>query len=171
MKKSKAVYAVATSVTGLGLAGFLLLGGAPEVEAKRPFTSQEAHEHEQALLRMVMKGDALWHDGGLGTNGLACGNCHPDGSAGNPHTFPKFQTNLGKVGTFREMINWCIIVPLEGQALPTESEEMIALEAYGTYTHQGVPIALGKDEQHGANPVDAGPGYPLPDGVTWMDAP
>ena len=32
--------------------------------------------------------------------------------------------------------------------------------------------ALGKDEQHGANPVKGGgAGYPLPDGVTDMDAP
>ena len=52
----------------------------------------------------VAKGDALWHDSKLGTNGLACGNYHPDGSASNPHTFPNFQSNLGKGVTLRDMI-------------------------------------------------------------------
>ncbi|WP_455209925.1 hypothetical protein [Kaarinaea lacus] len=86
----------------------------------------------------VAKGDALWLDGKLGTNGLACGNCHPDGSASNPNTLPKFQANLGKVGTLREMINWCIMVPIQGKMLPLlDSDEMIAMETYSTYTHRG----------------------------------
>jgi thiosulfate dehydrogenase len=91
---------------------------------------------------------------------LACGNCHPDGSASNPHTFPKFQTNLGKVGTLREMINWCITVPMQGKPLAWDSEEMTAMEAYATYTHRGVAIAPARYEQHGAVPVSSGPGYP-----------
>ena len=111
-------------------------------------------------MQAVAKGDGLWHNPGLGTNGLACGNCHPDGSASNPHTFPKFQTNLGKVGTLREMINWCIMVPMQGKALALDSEDMIAMEAYSTYTHRGVAIEPAKDEQHGAVPVESGPGYP-----------
>lgn len=123
---------------------------------------REYDAQEQAALTAAdAKGDALWHDGKWGTNGLACGNCHPDGSATNPHTFPKFQTNLGKVGTLRDMINWCILVPLQGKMLPLDSDEMVAMEAYATYTHRGVAIAPGKDEQHGAVPVESGPGYPI----------
>jgi thiosulfate dehydrogenase len=164
------MYSLGASAAGLGLAGFMLLGGAPDVQAKKPFSAEEAHEQRQALLKAVEMGDALWHDGSLGTNGLACANCHPDGAASNPHTWPKYQTNLGKVGTLRDMINWCIMVPLEGKALPLDSDKMIAMEAYATYTHNGIPIALGKDEQNGANPA-SGAGYPLPDGTTIMDAP
>ena len=136
--------------------------GISAVEAKPPRTEKQMEQERKALLLMVAKGDALWHDPKLGTNGLACGNCHPDGSASNPHTFPKFQTNLGKVGTLREMINWCITVPMQGKMLSTESEEMIAMEAYATYTHRGVGLAPAKDEQHGAVPVKSGPGYPSP---------
>jgi thiosulfate dehydrogenase len=172
MKKHKSMYAIGASVTGLSLAGFMLLGGAQDVQAKKPVSPAQAEQERQELLKAVEKGDGLWHDGSLGTNGLACGNCHPDGSASNPHTWPKYQTNLGKVGTLREMINWCIMVPLEGKALPLDSDKMVAMEAYATYMHNGVAIALGKDEQHGANPVKGGgAGYPLPDGVTDMDAP
>lgn len=147
----------ATFVAPLTLMGILL--SAPSI-AKEPFTSAEAQEHRDALLKAVEQGDALWHNGKLGTNGLACGNCHPDGSATNPHTWPKYQTNLGKVGTLREMINWCIAVPMLGKPIALDSNEMIAMEAYAMYTHRGVAIAPGKDEQHGAVPVISGPGYP-----------
>lgn len=129
-------------------------------QAKPPLSEKEAARERALLMQFVAKGDALWHDSSLGTNGLACGNCHPDGSASNPHTFPKFQSNLGKVGTLREMINWCILVPLQGKMLPLDSDEMVAMEAYSNYTHRGVPIAPAKDEQHGAVPVKSGPGYP-----------
>ncbi|MDH4273428.1 MAG: cytochrome C [Gammaproteobacteria bacterium] len=128
--------------------------------AKSPRSEKQIAAENKALMDAVAKGDALWHDGRLGTNGLACGNCHPDGSATNPHTWPKYQTNLGKVGTMRDMINWCVAVPLQGKPLAFDSDEMIALEAYATYTHRGITIAPGKDEQHGAVPVKSGPGYP-----------
>ncbi len=131
------------------------------VQAKPPRTDKQMMAEDQMLMKAVKMGDDLWHNPKLGTNGLACGNCHPDGSASNPHTWPKFQTNLGKVGTLREMINWCIAVPMQGKPLKPDSEEMIAMEAYATYTHRGVAIEPGKDEQHGAVPVAAGPGYPM----------
>lgn len=153
----KSTLGMAAAVGALSLWAF-----AGVVQAKEPFNAAVAADQKGALLQAVAKGDALWHDGKLGTNGLACGNCHPDGSASNPHTWPKFQTNLGKVGTLREMINWCIAVPMQGKPLALDSAEMIAMEAYATYTHRGIAIAPGKDEQHGAVPVVSGPGYPAP---------
>ena len=131
-----------------------------DVYAKKPFTAAEKEDQMNMLMASVKKGDDLWHNPGLCSNGLACGNCHPDGSATNPHTWPKYQTNLGKVGTLRGMINWCIAVPLLGKPLELNSEEMIAMEAYVMYTHRGVAIAPAKDEQHGAVPVVSGSGYP-----------
>lgn len=128
--------------------------------AKPPRSEAQAADERMMLLEAVKKGDDLWHNPKLGTNGLACGNCHPDGSASNPHTFPKYQSNLGKVGTLREMINWCISVPLQGSPLALDSADMTAMEAYSFYTHRGVAIAPAKDEQHGAVPVTSGPGYP-----------
>jgi len=130
------------------------------VQAKPPRTDTQIAQEEAMLMQAVARGDALWHNPGLGTNGLACGNCHPDGSASNPQTFPKYQSNLGKVGTLREMINWCIMVPMQGKALALDSEDMISMEAYSTFTHRGMPIAPAADKQFGAVPVVSGPGYP-----------
>ena len=130
------------------------------VQAKAPRSEAQVAQEQGLLMQAVAKGDGLWHSAKLGTNGLACANCHPDGSASNPHTFPKYQSNLGKVGTLREMINWCITVPMQGKPLAYDSSEMVSMEAYSTFTHRGVAIAPAKDEQHGAVPVASGPGYP-----------
>ncbi|HEY5603121.1 MAG TPA: cytochrome C [Gammaproteobacteria bacterium] len=146
------------SIVSTVAAGVLIVTST--VQAKPPRSDAQIAQEQALLMQAVAKGDGLWHDGSLGTNGLACGNCHPDGSASNPHTFPKFQSNLGKVGTLRDMINWCIMVPMQGKALALDSDEMTAMEAYSTFTHRGLAIAPAKDEQHGAIPVAGGPGYP-----------
>ena len=153
---NKVVITMFVLVLSLGIV-FVLMS---PVHAKPPRSEAQVAQEQALLMQAVAKGDALWHNPKLGSNGLACGNCHPDGAASNPHTFPKFQTNLGKVGTLREMINWCIMVPMQGTALALDSDDMIAMEAYATFTHRGVAIAPAKDEQHGAVPVAGGPGYP-----------
>ncbi|WP_461832690.1 c-type cytochrome [Aquifex sp.] len=131
------------------------------VEARKPFTEEDLKLMNEELMALVKKGDELWHDPKLGKNGLTCANCHPDAANTNPHTFPKFQDNLGKVATLREMINWCIKVPLEGKELPEDSEEMKALEAYAIYMHRGFPLRPG-DNTRAYPPVkvESGPGYP-----------
>lgn len=157
MNKRKAYSVAAAVMISLAISGVMLVEPAL---AKKPFSAAETADQRNALLAAVAKGDALWHDGKLGTNGLACANCHPDASAANPETWPKFQTNLGKVATLRDMINWCIRIPLAGEALALDSDDMIALEAYATYMSRGIPLAPGKDYQSGAVPVKSGPGYP-----------
>lgn len=137
----------------------LAVGTAPAYAKKLP-SADQAEDQRNMFMSAVKKGDDLWHNSKLGTNGLACGNCHPDASATNPHTWPKYQSNLGKVGTLRDMINWCIAVPLQGKPLALDSDDMIAMESYATYMHRSVAIAPGKDEQHGGGPVKSGPGYP-----------
>lgn len=162
MNINRKFQSIRLAVLSLFAVSTLLIIG--DVAAKKPFSAAEKEDQMNMLMAAVKKGDDMWHNPGLGTNGLACGNCHPDGSATNPHTWPKYQTNLGKVGTLREMINWCIAVPMVGKQLAVDSEEMIAMEAYVMYTHRGVAIAPAKDEQHGAVPVVSGPGYPNADG-------
>ncbi|NOU01046.1 MAG: cytochrome C [Gallionella sp.] len=131
--------------------------------AREPFTKAELAAQEKALLAAVDHGRDLWHGTkpSMTTNGLACGNCHPDAAASNPQTFPKYQANLGKVIPIRDMINWCIIVPQGGQALDVNSDDMTAMEAYATYMHRGVAIDPGlATKQTSAVVVKSGPGFP-----------
>ena len=77
----------------------------------------------------VQKGRDLWTSPQLGTNGVACAQCHPNAANTHPETYPKFQQQLGRVIALREMINWCIQQPLEGKPLALDSKDMVALEA------------------------------------------
>ncbi len=131
--------------------------------AREPFTKEELADQEKALLAAVDHGRDLWHGSNpsMSTNGLACGNCHPDAAASNPQTFPKFQADLGKVIALRDMINWCITVPQGGKALDPNGEDMIAMEAYAFYLYRGEKIAPGlATKQTSPVVVKSGPGFP-----------
>lgn len=148
------------TATTAAIASIALLTAEP-AQARKPFTQDELAAQYKELMDTVKQGDELWHSAKLGKNGLACANCHPDAAAANPHTFPKFQPNLGQVIPLRDMINWCIQVPLEGQALDANSKEMKALEAYAFYMHRGFKLKPGENtKQHPPVEVRSGPGYP-----------
>jgi cytochrome c len=108
------------------------------------FTKEDVERWQQEYMTVVQKGRELWTSPDLGTNGVACGQCHPNAANTHPETYPKFQKQLGRVVTLREMINWCLQQPLEGQPLGLDDARMVALEAYVTYERRGVPLSPGK---------------------------
>jgi thiosulfate dehydrogenase len=151
-------------MTGL-IAPVALLGllASNPAAAREPYSAAELADQEKALLAAVDHGRDLWHGSlpSMTTNGLACGNCHPDAAASNPQTFPKYQANLGKVIPLRDMINWCIMVPQAGQALDVNGDDMIAMEAYATYMHRGIKLQPGlATRQTTPVVVKSGPGFP-----------
>ena len=108
------------------------------------FTREDVERWQQEYMTVVQKGRDLWTSPDLGTNGVACAQCHPNAANTHPETYPKFQKQLGRVVTLREMINWCLQQPLEGQPLGLDDARMVALEAYVTYERRGVPLSPGK---------------------------
>jgi thiosulfate dehydrogenase len=126
----------------LALASIVLVTG--DAARADEFTEEDLARWEAEYMSVVEIGRALWVDPELGTNGVACAQCHPNAADTHPETYPKFQQQLGKVATLREMINWCIQNPLEGSTLDLDSDEMVAMEAYVTYERRGVPLAPGK---------------------------
>lgn len=128
-----------------------------------PFTEEQLKEQEAALLEKVDKGYHLWHGSNpsMTTNGLACGNCHPDAAASNPQTFPKWVPMFGEVVPFREMVNWCVANPQLGEKLDVNGDDMTAMEAYAFYLHRGLPIQPGfAAKQTHPVVVEGGRGYP-----------
>lgn len=108
------------------------------------FTKEDQARWEAEYMTVVQSGRELWGSPDLGTNGVACGQCHPNAANTHPETYPKFQKQLGRVITVREMINWCLLNPLEGKPLALDSKEMLALEAYVAFERRGVEMAPGK---------------------------
>jgi thiosulfate dehydrogenase len=70
--------------------------------------------------------------------------CHPWASDTHPYEFPKFSEQLGRVATLREMINWCIEKPNEGQRIESDSDAMRALEAYHYWSTKGSKLDPGR---------------------------
>ncbi len=108
------------------------------------FTQKDQERWEKEYMSVVQKGRELWTSPALGTNKVACAQCHPNAANTHPETYPKFQQQLGRVIALREMINWCLQQPLEGKPLALDDPKMVALEAYITYERRGVALAPGK---------------------------
>jgi len=135
MKRLSMVAALVAVVAGL-IAGL-------NVRADE-FTKADLERWQKEYMSVVEKGRALWTSPELGTNGVACAQCHPNAANTHPETYPKFQQQLGRVIAVREMINWCIQQPLEGQPLKLDDPKMIAIEAYVAYERRGVAMDPGK---------------------------
>lgn len=108
------------------------------------FTEQDLARWQAQFDEVAAKGRQLWTSAELGSNGVACGQCHPNAANTHPETYPKFQKQLGKVAPMWEMINWCLRNPLEGEPLAADDPDMIALQAYIAKERMGVPMAPGK---------------------------
>ena len=108
------------------------------------FTGEDITRWQQQYETVADDGRELWVSAELGTNGIACAQCHPNAANTHPETYPKFQKQLGKVSQAWEMVNWCIENPLAGEALPASDPKLTALLAYIFRERRSVPLAPGK---------------------------
>ncbi len=108
------------------------------------WSKSDEEKWNQAFMETVAEGERLFHGPEISGNTVQCAMCHPNATNTHPETYPKFQKQLGKVATMREMINWCIRNPLEGKELEYDDPKMIAIEAYILYERRNVPLSPGK---------------------------
>ena len=94
--------------------------------------------------QVAAEGRRLWTSPEIGTNGVACAQCHPNAANTHPETYPKFQKQLGRVIQLWEMFNWCLRNPLEGEELAADDPRMIAMLAYVYKERRGVKLDPGK---------------------------
>jgi len=128
-----------TLLLALGLAAF----GATAAHADE-FTKTDVERYQKEFELVAAKGRELWTSGALGTNGVACAQCHPNAANTHPETYPKFQKQLGKVTQLFEMANWCIRNPLQGANLAPDDPRMTALVSYITFERRGVKLTPGQ---------------------------
>jgi len=120
---------------------------------KDPVTPQQLKAYEEAFMEEVKKGDLLFHGDGatekamgtvLSKTGMACAMCHPMTADTHPHSFPKYQAQMAKFATLRDMINWCIEKPNQGEKIDSDSDAMKALEAYIYWSNTGSVLIPGR---------------------------
>ena len=119
---------------------------------KAKHTPEQLKAFEDPFMEQVKIGDLLFHGDAatekkmgtkLSKTGMACAMCHPFASDTHPYEFPKFQEQINKFSTLRDMINWCIEKPNEGEKLDPDSDAMKALEAYIYWANRGSKLAPG----------------------------
>jgi thiosulfate dehydrogenase len=108
------------------------------------FTKADLTQWDSEFQTIVKQGRAAFTDPALGSNGVACAQCHPNAANTHPETYPKFQKQIGKVISLWEMVNWCLRNPLEGKPLAADDPKMTALVAYITNERKGVKLDAGK---------------------------
>jgi thiosulfate dehydrogenase len=120
---------------------------------KDPVTPQQLKAYEDAFMEQVKNGDLLFHGDGaiakqmsvkLSTTGFACAMCHPMTADTHPQAFPKYQVSMAKFATLRDMINWCIEKPMQGEKIESDSDAMKALEAYIYWSNTGSVLVPGR---------------------------
>ena len=132
----------------------LAVGVATSAQADRaPVTPQQLKQYNDVFMAEVKKGDLLFHGDSatakklgvtLSTTGMACAMCHPMAADTHPGSFPKFQSTMGKFAALRDMINWCIEHPNQGEQIDGDSEAMHALETYIYWSNTGSVLDTGK---------------------------
>jgi thiosulfate dehydrogenase len=136
---------ITVAANGRVYENYVVGGSLPIVKASfgEP-TAREQAIWKAELDKLVAEGDRLFHSDEIGSNGVACAMCHPHASNTHPEAYPKFQTQLKKVALLRDMVNWCILNPLEGKELAADDPRMHALEAYILAQRKGKALEAGK---------------------------
>jgi thiosulfate dehydrogenase len=137
----------------LGLALVIVFAAGPGMAHKAKHSPEQLKAFDEVFLEQVRIGDLLFHGDAatekmmgtkLSRTGMACAMCHPFAVDTHPYEFPKFQEQINKFSTLRDMINWCIEKPNEGEKLEADSDAMKALEAYIYWSNRGSKLDPGR---------------------------
>ena len=109
--------------------------------------------------KLIAEGEKLWNDRELGTTHMACSSCHlnkytlMNESFAKPYphyvAMPHDQAGVSEV-TAAEMVNFCMVTPLQAEPLPWKSRKLAALTAYVVSIQPGYTPAPATP--HAANP-------------------
>jgi hypothetical protein len=124
----------------------LLKGDQAEGHIYGQFTERDLLMWERETEKLVVEGSRIFHSAQLlGSQvSVSCDMCHPHAANTHPETYPKFQTQLGRVALLRDMIHWCIDNPVRGEHLAPDDPRMRALEAYIMAQRSGTKMNYGK---------------------------
>ncbi len=131
----------------------LAAGGMEALAHKEKHTAEQLKAFEEVFMEQVRDGDRLFHGDAatekrlgvkLSNTGMACAMCHPYTSDTHPQEFPKFQEQMNEFATLRDMINWCIEKPNEGEKIDPDGPAMKALEAYIYWSNRNSRLDPGR---------------------------
>lgn len=145
--KSKGLIAFISALLCVSLAFVFMVNRASAHKVSHDAETLQAFQ--DAFMEQVILGDELFHGAtmegiNMSNTGMACAMCHPFSSDVHPHEYPKFQEQMSEFATLRDMINWCIEKPNEGEIIDPDGEAMKALEAYIYWSNRGSVLDPGR---------------------------
>lgn len=85
----------------------------------------------KAWQEAVERGEALYRDPKLGKSGFTCAACHEQGALKNvADAYPQYDLKLRRLVSLEERIQLMIREKMEGEPLPSNSQQMFDLLAY-----------------------------------------
>jgi thiosulfate dehydrogenase len=153
MNHKRTTYAHFAKGAALSFCVTLLFGSAQVLPHEKEHSAEELQAYEAEFMEQVRIGDLLFHgdaetekkmDVKLSNTGMACAMCHPFASDTHPYEFPKFQEQMEEFATLRDMVNWCIEKPNEGEKVDPDGPAMKALETYIYWSARGSKLDPGR---------------------------
>ena len=128
-------------------------GGGGRVDPARFVLPAGASLPDGSSSELVARGEALWQDGSLSTNGASCSTCHVQNYAQMQPTFAdpyphrvamvEQMSGVPRVSA-AEMVQFCMLQPMQAEPLAWGSPELAALAAYVEHIQPGYqPMAGG----------------------------
>ena len=153
-RKRRALIQKAGTLLLLAGAVLMVTGDSEQASAhKAKHNAATLNAFHEVFMEQVRIGDLLFHGDAataqqlgvtLTKTGMACAMCHPRAADIHPHEFPKFQEQMNKFATLRDMTNWCIEKPNEGEKIDPDGVAMKALEAYMYWSNRGSKLDPGR---------------------------
>jgi len=87
----------------------------------------------QSFRQAADTGASMWKDESLGKAGVACLSCHSGFERlhfDKNQTFPHYVEMVGDVVTLDQMINFCMLTPMQGKPFDANSKELTAMAAF-----------------------------------------
>jgi len=109
-----------------------------EVDSRHLLVSLEAmlNEPEVSAMRVawektISRGEEVFKDPQLGSNGKSCADCHsPESLVKVKDKYPKFDKDLGRIVSLDEHLNYMVVKKMEGPALKVGDERIFALSLF-----------------------------------------
>ncbi len=123
---------------------------------------QVRDNHITDYKKLLAMGEKMWNDENLGGSGLSCMSCHTDHESLNIEkhhgVWPHNVHMTNDILTLTQMINFCMLNPMEGKAIDPDSVKMTAMAAFYTdYVQSKLHkpyCAKHKPGKHVCNPCD-----------------
>ncbi len=110
----------------------------PMIPAAAVTRPQGVSAYAGSVEELIAFGEALFKDPRLSGNGLSCNSCHANHASYAPsfaEPYPHYvkmaddQSGIKKID-LDEVVQFCLLSPMAGKALPWDSKELAALSAY-----------------------------------------